>query len=156
MEALPQGSIHHTYTNVHGEDRDLGYEIVRIDPCTRSGIPVYLGPPVFNVLLAFLLGWPVAVHDLDFDAIRRGEKPQEQVLKELKGIAGKARAQIVRGLRVLAAGQRARGRRGLAGRGGGSQLLRRPTRAREALGRVKRLRRRQREDVARDIGLAVL
>ena len=29
--------IHHTYTNIIGKDRDLGYEIMRIDPA-RSGI----------------------------------------------------------------------------------------------------------------------
>jgi NADPH-dependent stearoyl-CoA 9-desaturase len=41
-----------------------------------------------------LFEWGVAVHDLDFDAIRSGEKSKEQVRKELKGIAGKARLQI--------------------------------------------------------------
>jgi hypothetical protein len=38
--------------------------------------------------------WGVAVHDLDFTAIRSGEKSMKQVRKELKGIAGKARLQI--------------------------------------------------------------
>jgi linoleoyl-CoA desaturase len=41
-----------------------------------------------------LFEWGVAFHDLDFDAIRSGEKSKEQVAKELKGIAGKAKAQI--------------------------------------------------------------
>ena len=43
-----------------------------------------------------LFEWGVAVHDLDFDAIRAGEKDAKQVRKELKGIAGKARAQITK------------------------------------------------------------
>ena len=43
-----------------------------------------------------LFEWGVAVHDLDFDAIRTGEKSKKQVREELKGIAGKARAQIVK------------------------------------------------------------
>jgi fatty acid desaturase len=40
--------------------------------------------------------WGVAVHDLDFEAIRKGEKSKKQLRKELKGIAGKARTQIVK------------------------------------------------------------
>ena len=43
-----------------------------------------------------LFEWGVAVHDLDFEAIRTGEKSKEQVREELKGIAGKARTQIVK------------------------------------------------------------
>jgi hypothetical protein len=38
----------------------------------------------------------VAFHDLDLEAIRAGEKSKEDLVKELKGIAGKARAQIVK------------------------------------------------------------
>ncbi len=85
--------IHHTYTNILGKDRDLGYEIMRIDP-QQGWHPVYLLQPVYNVLLMLLFEWGVAVHDLDFTAIRAGDKSIKQVRKELKGIAGKARAQI--------------------------------------------------------------
>jgi fatty acid desaturase len=87
--------IHHTYTNIVGKDRDLGYEIMRIDP-GQKWYPWYVLQPVYNIILAMLFEWGVAVHDLDFEAIRKGEKSQEQVRKELKGIAGKARAQIVK------------------------------------------------------------
>jgi NADPH-dependent stearoyl-CoA 9-desaturase len=87
--------IHHTYTNIVGKDRDLGYEIMRIDP-GQKWYPFYLLQPFYNVLLSMLFEWGVAFHDLDFDAIRSGEKSQKQVLKELKGIAGKARTQITK------------------------------------------------------------
>ena len=36
--------IHHTYTNILGKDRDLGYEIMRIDP-HQKWHPVYLLQP---------------------------------------------------------------------------------------------------------------
>ncbi len=85
--------IHHTYTNILGKDRDLGYEIMRIDP-NQKWRPVYLLQPLYNLLLMALFEWGVAVHDLDFDAIRSGEKSMKQVRKELKGIRGKARTQI--------------------------------------------------------------
>jgi linoleoyl-CoA desaturase len=87
--------IHHTFTNILGKDRDLGYEIMRIDPNQRWH-PFYLLQPFYNVLLMMLFEWGVAVHDLDFTAIRSGEKSKKQVRKELRGIAGKARTQIVK------------------------------------------------------------
>jgi fatty acid desaturase len=85
--------IHHTFTNILGKDRDLGYEIMRIDP-HQPWNPVYLLQPFYNVLLAFLFEWGVAVHDLDFTAIRAGEKDLKQVRKELIGIFGKMRTQV--------------------------------------------------------------
>src|SRR2546421_11239189 len=85
--------IHHTFTNILGKDRDLGYEIMRIDP-NQKWHPFYLLQPFYNVLLMLVFEWGVAVHDLDFDAIRSGEKQMKQVRKELKGIANKGRLQI--------------------------------------------------------------
>jgi fatty acid desaturase len=87
--------VHHTYTNIIGKDRDLGYEIMRIDPA-QKWYPFYLLQPIYNLLLASGFEWGVAMHDLDFDAIKSGEKSQKQVRKELKGIAGKARTQITK------------------------------------------------------------
>ena len=87
--------VHHTYTNILGKDKDLGYEIMRIDP-HQSWHPIYLFQPFYNVLLMFLFEWGVAVHDLDFEAIRKGEKSKKQLRRELKGIAGKARTQITK------------------------------------------------------------
>jgi len=85
--------IHHTYTNILGKDKDLGYEVMRVDPHQRWH-PIYLLQPFYNVLLMALFEWGVAVHDLDFEAIRKGEKSKQQLREELKGIAGKARLQI--------------------------------------------------------------
>jgi fatty acid desaturase len=85
--------VHHTFTNILGQDRDLGYEIMRIDPAQKWH-PVYLLQPFYNVLLMLVFEWGVAVHDLDFTAIRAGEKSMKQVRKELRGIADKGRLQI--------------------------------------------------------------
>jgi fatty acid desaturase len=85
--------IHHTFTNILGKDRDLGYEIMRIDS-HQSWHPFYLLQPFYNILLMLLFEWGVAFHDLDFTAIRAGEKDMKKVRKELKGIVGKARSQI--------------------------------------------------------------
>src|ERR1700761_9761959 len=87
--------VHHTFTNIRGKDRDLGYEIMRIDP-HQKWTPVSLFQPIYNILLAMAFEWGVAVHDLDFEAIKRGEKSKAQIRRELKGIAGKARTQITK------------------------------------------------------------
>ena len=92
---------------------------MRIDP-HQKWHPVYLAQPFYNVLLMALFEWGVAFHDLDFEAIRTGEKSKEQVREELKGIAGKARAQIVKDYIAFPAlsagdhGRRRRRRRGAA------------------------------------------
>ena len=54
--------IHHTYTNILGKDKDLGYELLRIDPAQKWA-PRYLGQPIYNLLLTLLFEWGVAVHD---------------------------------------------------------------------------------------------
>jgi linoleoyl-CoA desaturase len=87
--------VHHTYTNIRGRDRDLGYDIMRIDPHQRWH-PVYLAQPLYNLLLAAFFEWGVALHDLDLDEIRSGEKSRAQLKRELQGMAGKARRQIVK------------------------------------------------------------
>ncbi|MCW3027804.1 MAG: fatty acid desaturase [Solirubrobacterales bacterium] len=86
---------HHTYTNIRGKDRDLGYEIMRIDPHQRWH-PIYMLQPLYNLVLMGFFEWGVALHDLNFDAIRSGEKPKSKALAELKAIGVKARRQIVK------------------------------------------------------------
>jgi NADPH-dependent stearoyl-CoA 9-desaturase len=86
---------HHTFTNIRGKDRDLGYEIMRIDP-HQKWHPVYLLQPLYNLVLMGFFEWGVALHDLNFDAIHAGEKSKAQVAGELKAIGVKARRQIVK------------------------------------------------------------
>ncbi len=86
---------HHTFTNIRGLDRDLGYEIMRIDP-HQPWRPVYLGQPLYTLLLMAFFEWGVALHDLNWDAIGTGEKSKAQVIEELKGVGVKARKQIVK------------------------------------------------------------
>src|ERR671921_322335 len=87
--------IHHTYTNIRGKDKDLGYEIMRIDP-HQKWHPAYLAQPLYNLLLMAFFEWGVAVHDLAVEAIRAGEKSKEEVRRQVKGMAAKARSQIVK------------------------------------------------------------
>ncbi len=117
--------VHHTFTNILGKDKDLGYEIMRIDP-RQKWHPVYLLQPLYNLLLAAFFEWGVAFHDLDFEAIRSGKKSKAQVMRELAGIRGKAKSQIVKdyvawpllsGLATAALDAAIEARRGGGGRG---------------------------------------
>src|SRR3954452_24581757 len=87
--------VHHTYTNILGKDKDLGYEIMRIDP-HQKWHPVYLAQPFYNLLLMAFFEWGVSFHDLDLDAHRRGDKSTKQMLKDIAGISGKMRTQVVK------------------------------------------------------------
>ncbi len=87
--------IHHTFTNIRGKDKDLGYEIMRIDP-HQKWHPVYMLQPLYNILLAGFFEWGVAVHDLDVEAIRAGTKDMKQLRSQLKGIAHKGYRQVVK------------------------------------------------------------
>jgi linoleoyl-CoA desaturase len=87
--------VHHTFTNIRGKDKDLGYEIMRIDP-EQPWHPVYLLQPVYNLLLMAFFEWGVALHDMDYEAIRKGEKSKAEVQRQVKGIVGKAKSQIVK------------------------------------------------------------
>ncbi|TSD95141.1 acyl-CoA desaturase [Skermania sp. ID1734] len=87
--------IHHTFTNIRGKDKDLGYEIMRVDP-SQKWHPVYLAQPFYNVLLMALFEWGVALHDTDVEALFAGEKSMSDIINDFRGIAGKARSQIVK------------------------------------------------------------
>ncbi len=87
--------VHHTFTNIRGKDKDLGYEIMRIDP-EQKWHPVYLFQPLYNLLLMAFFEWGVALHDMDYEAIRKGEKSKAEVQRQVKGIVGKAKSQIVK------------------------------------------------------------
>ena len=97
--------IHHTYTNILGKDRDLGYEIMRIDP-DQKWHPVYLLQPLYNILLMSLFEWGVAVHDLDLEAIRNGEKAR-RAAQGPEGDRRQGPRADPEGLHRLAAAQRA-------------------------------------------------
>ncbi len=87
--------IHHTYTNIRGKDKDLGYEIMRIDP-HQPWHPVYLLQPFYNLLLMAFFEWGVAVHDLDLGALRKGQEPIIDYKKVVRAIGKKAAGQIVK------------------------------------------------------------
>ena len=70
--------LHHTYTNIVGKDRDVGYGILRMADDQRW-YPHYLANPIFAFWLAVLFQWGVGLHDLEVDRIG---KPDDMGMAE--------------------------------------------------------------------------
>jgi linoleoyl-CoA desaturase len=87
--------VHHQFTNVLGHDNDIGYGILRMAR-EQKWHPVYIGQPVYNALLASLFQWGVALHDLDIEAIRKGQKDPKEMKRQLRQILKKGRNQILK------------------------------------------------------------
>ncbi|MGI8335027.1 fatty acid desaturase family protein [Actinomadura scrupuli] len=87
--------IHHTYTNVLGKDRDVGYAILRVNP-EQPWHPAYLPQPIYTALLALFFEYGVALHDLDLAAIRAGTKDTTEALGQLREIGRKVGRQILK------------------------------------------------------------
>jgi len=87
--------LHHTYTNVIGKDRDIGYGILRMTDAQRW-TPKDLGNPIYAFLLAAFFQWGVALHDLEVDRLRTGETRWEDVSDFAKLIRKKAKKQALK------------------------------------------------------------
>src|SRR5579872_5213525 len=64
--------MHHTFTNIVGKDRDIGYGVLRMSEQERWR-PYYLGNPLWAALLAAFFQYGVALHDLETERIAAGE-----------------------------------------------------------------------------------
>ncbi|GAA1369514.1 acyl-CoA desaturase [Streptomyces beijiangensis] len=87
--------LHHTWTNVVGLDRDLGYVVFRMSADQRWQ-PRHLAQPLYNLLLAPLFEWGIALYDLEPDAVAAGRKPPRAFLTDLTGLLTKATCQLTK------------------------------------------------------------
>jgi fatty acid desaturase len=87
--------IHHTYTNVLGQDRDIGYGILRMSADQRWRLRD-LGNPAYATLLALLFQWGVAAHDLEIERIEAGEIGLGDKREILRAIWRKGRGQVLK------------------------------------------------------------
>ena len=76
--------LHHTFTNIQGKDRDLGYGILRISP-DQPWNPIYLGNPLFATALALGFDHGVMLHDVEVERVLAGRKPWSEAWTTLKG-----------------------------------------------------------------------
>ena len=85
--------VHHTFTNVVGKDRDVGYGILRLFP-EQKWQPTHLLQPVQAMLLALFFQWGVAFHDLELEQAVAGKKRWRDVVRQLPPVLRKAARQI--------------------------------------------------------------
>lgn len=87
--------MHHTYTNIVGMDRDIGYGILRMSENQRWQ-PYFLGNPVYAFLLMVLFQYGVALHELETERIRAGEISIADKREILQGIWRKTKRQTLK------------------------------------------------------------
>ena len=87
--------MHHTYTNIVGKDRDVGYGLLRVAD-EQPWHPAHLGNPLYAFILAFNFQWGVALHDLEVERVRSGEKSIAEAKEVLGNIWRKSRKQLLK------------------------------------------------------------
>jgi fatty acid desaturase len=87
--------IHHTYTNIVGKDRDVGYGLLRMSEQQPWQLQ-YLGNPLYALLLAVFFQYGVALHDLELDRILAGEVALGEKRSELNAVWRKVRRQTIK------------------------------------------------------------
>jgi NADPH-dependent stearoyl-CoA 9-desaturase len=84
--------MHHTWTNVIGRDRDVGYGLLRVTEEQPWRLRD-LGNPVYAFVLALIFEYGVALHDLQLDDVLAGERPLDEAKPLLAAMRTKAGAQ---------------------------------------------------------------
>ena len=81
--------LHHTWTNVLGKDRDVGYNILRVSN-DQPWKPRDVFNPLVNALMAPLFEWGIASYDIEWDQYKAGYKSREQMMSDLRDLRHKA------------------------------------------------------------------
>ncbi|GJF08744.1 fatty acid desaturase [Mycolicibacterium cyprinidarum] len=87
--------MHHTYTNIVGLDRDIGYGILRMSE-DQKWRPYFLGNPVYAFLLMVLFQYGVALHELEAERIRDREISLSDKREIIQGIWRKTKRQTLK------------------------------------------------------------
>jgi fatty acid desaturase len=84
---------HHTFTNVLGRDRDVGYTFLRIFSAQRWN-PTHAVQPVAAAVLALLFQWGVGLHDLRIDETIAGRQTFADLRRRARPFLRKAAWQL--------------------------------------------------------------
>src|SRR6476660_4950255 len=87
--------LHHTWTNVLGKDKDVGYSTLRMAE-EQPWRPFNLLNPVINGILAPFFEWGIAIYDLELEAVKDGEKSKDDLKKDLKAMGRKVVRQFTK------------------------------------------------------------
>jgi len=83
---------HHTYTNILGKDRDLGYSLLRVSQ-DQKWKPRHWLQPLANLMLAMGFQYGVGSHDLEIGRYTHGAMPKAEFRARLKRFVTKTAKQ---------------------------------------------------------------
>lgn len=86
---------HHTFTNVLGRDRDVGYAFLRVAPEQPWNV-THLVQPISAAVLALVFQWGVGVHDLRIPETLNGEQSWRELLHRARPFVQKAAGQVAK------------------------------------------------------------
>ena len=84
---------HHTFTNVLGRDRDVGYGFLRVSDAQRWQ-PQHVLQPVAVAILALMFEWGVALHDMRIDETLAGRQSLAELARRARPFLRKAAWQL--------------------------------------------------------------
>jgi NADPH-dependent stearoyl-CoA 9-desaturase len=87
--------VHHTFTNVIGKDRDVGYGMLRMSE-EQPWHPVCLLQPATNLVLAAVFEYGIAIYDVELEKVWKGDKSKRDAFDQLTGVWRKVRPQLVK------------------------------------------------------------
>lgn len=86
---------HHTFTNIIGKDRDVGYAALRVSP-VQPWHPLYLVQPLATVVLAFMFQWGIGIHGLRIDEVWQGKQSLRELGARTRHFLAKAGWQVAK------------------------------------------------------------
>jgi fatty acid desaturase len=87
--------MHHTWTNVVGKDRDVGYGVIRMAE-DEQWRPHHLAQLPMTFLLSVFFEYGIAIYDAELERVWRKEKPVSSAVSHLKGVWRKVRPQVAK------------------------------------------------------------
>ncbi len=87
---------HHKFTNIVGQDNDLGWGIMRVDE-DQEWQPRHLAQPVVNFITACIFEWGIAMYDADLgESIRAKKGMPAETRRRMRDTLRKAGKQAVK------------------------------------------------------------
>ncbi len=80
--------LHHTYTNVLGVDRDIGYGLLRVTS-EQFHRPKHWFQPLNVAVLALGFEWAIAIHDLEMNRLLSGRRAFDEKVQDMARVAAR-------------------------------------------------------------------
>jgi len=93
---------HHTFTNILGRDRDIGYGFLRMS-AQQPWQPHHLIQPAVTAVLALVFEWGIAFHDLHLDESFAGRQSFQALRRRARPVLRKAGWQLAKDYLVFPA-----------------------------------------------------